>query len=1693
MNPNPIVTEEEKVVSAQPKAQEINLIGLQGKQVLARERVAGIGEAVLNNALVSAVTYMRFSPTDNSNVKRTEAIKASVVESLNDSLEERGVSKITKENISVTFVETETIEEVLVRVSGLSALSGYYFKENIPTLIIKLTTQNIVIENSQINDLDIEAKDALLESFGKWSIESALQIGEDAKLVVRAISEANYGDIARSIVESIDIANSDAKLETVEDSAIDAGKEEAKEITVVLTPHTGYSFSGSNQTEKKLEIAYSIYKNKFVDVSDVEEFSVNFDGIYTLEEKKEATKKQLQSEIADTEGVEIFTVGEVIASEDRSEAQVEVSMEAKVGYEFREDENPLRVTIEGDYSDVSVINLVGLTGIATEVNETIAGIGQAVVKEGLTTDSVYMSFASGIKTKEEKENSIRNAIVTSLNGSALNDRGVKDITVENVEATYDSGLNSARAVVSGLEAISGKYVFEEGKNSITILFTESIQIIENSDIVDTDIKPISDTYTFTIEGEWRIESAQIPTVASVYVKAGEEVTYEELAEVIVSNIDIANVDVISYSIGEIGEITTGNSGEKILSVTLRAHDGYEFEGGSEEKEIALTFIVIKNAYVDLSSVPSFNFDFATLKKYSLEEKKEYVNEEVENAFLQVEHVESVVLGEVIVNADNSGVTVSVTMQADEGCEFRAEDNPLEVEVTGDFRDISVINLEGLTWDAVIADTTKAGIVSGSLNVNYEVDPAINMNFDNAHQTDDEKIAALEISIIEVLNLVLNAKGVKEITDTNVEVTFTNNTILRSLFANTATAQAEITGLEAKDENYTFADGKNTIRITLTEESTVIENENISDNDIMPEGEEYASSGLVGWGIVKGSILLYDGIIDVHEGAILTKRELADAILSKVAITNTSARIDVDETEVDAGINAFELVLTANNGYIFEGKKREYAITIKFTVNKVITIENLISDNVDSEMGIAGMPSITLEGYSGSGEVTFDVTSVTEADKIGAVKSAIVSGFGSALMKRGLNAIGSANVDVIVDTENSKMSAAVIIKDLQALGAQEYYKLPTPNQLSTITLTVNGNFNTAFDIYGTVGLPVTVADGKAGVGQINLRSTEALEVSFTGADVFDKDKRNIAVKEAISESFGEKLADANVTFIVHDVVEALGSKNAEVSFTATAPDGYTFASSGAKEETIEIAITNKYGAFTGNLQAITQADIDFTNIIPEVENAVVMGSSGWNIVDGLTPGGTRKVAVGESSTVETSDVVASIVAKINAQAESNVMYGYDRTLDIGKNGDDVVAPIVLRYKEGYLFASGLETQSFNVDFDFQQGELTVDNTNFGDTLEALENPKNLEALADENGDITLELSEDITNLDADGKKESFTVTGGTADKPLNVTLAVPEGEDHAISGGGILTSLVVEGAGTTVTLGKGVTIEAGKSDNGGGVRVDGGATFILDGGIIEGNINTKASWTDGGGAVNVLNGKFIMNTGIIRNNVSFRGAGVFATGTNSSFEMNGGTIEGNTTIVKVMGGMTSNSTSMRIILDGEEFDIGGTGAGIFLYEGAQFTMNGGEIKNNTSGRAGSAIISSVGKLGVTEITINDGTIKGNVSPHGAITVSGDHSNIEIKGGDISGNTDGLYYPNYSLNSDGSYVYAFEETAKVDATYINIKDDDAVYFNGDETTISALHGENNTNSILTNVSWTGGTINGNEHTANPYVKPTPPSQP
>jgi hypothetical protein len=165
----------------------------------------------------------------------------------------------------------------------------------------------------------------------------------------------------------------------------------------------------------------------------------------------------------------------------------------------------------------------------------------------------------------------------------------------------------------------------------------------------------------------------------------------------------------------------------------------------------------------------------------------------------------------------------------------------------------------------------------------------------------------------------------------------------------------------------------------------------------------------------------------------------------------------------------------------------------------------------------------------------------------------------------------------------------------------------------------------------------------------------------------------------------------------------------------------------------------------------------------------------------------------------------------------------------------------------------------------------------------------------------------------------------------------------------------------------IEITGGEGDEGNGILVYGNAHVTLGAGaVVQGNSDfgiivetgTTICTIDGGEVRNnspgigVL-GQLILRNGVIRENISSGSGGGVVVGNGGQFTMTGGTITGN---------RTSTADSYA-------------GGGVLVQSGGRFTMTGGSIIGNRAQTAGGGVYVISGGT----FTQNGGTVSGNTAP------------------------------------------------------------------------------------------------------------------
>jgi parallel beta-helix repeat protein len=278
--------------------------------------------------------------------------------------------------------------------------------------------------------------------------------------------------------------------------------------------------------------------------------------------------------------------------------------------------------------------------------------------------------------------------------------------------------------------------------------------------------------------------------------------------------------------------------------------------------------------------------------------------------------------------------------------------------------------------------------------------------------------------------------------------------------------------------------------------------------------------------------------------------------------------------------------------------------------------------------------------------------------------------------------------------------------------------------------------------------------------------------------------------------------------------------------------------------------------------------------------------------------------------------------------------------------------------------------------------------------ALVNNSGLESMADTF--ITITIAGTITAVDT-GYYGMVEILGSGYPKKIILRGKGTGTEAGVLDAAGKNRVLYIAGN-TAVIMEDNLTLTGGSVINawpGGGVYAeDRASSFTMNGGTIEGNSTESA----GGGICAA--GKFTMTGGIIRNNTG--DGGVYMSGS-STFIMTGGTIENNTGGgVRTSGDFTLSGNA---IIQGNTASAPKGGGGVFAGNGASFTMSENSIiRGNDSFNSGGG---GVSVYNGSTFSMTGGTIEGNTAkssyPYGGGVYVSSNSTFTMTGGTVRGNS------------------------------------------------------------------------------------------
>lgn len=296
-----------------------------------------------------------------------------------------------------------------------------------------------------------------------------------------------------------------------------------------------------------------------------------------------------------------------------------------------------------------------------------------------------------------------------------------------------------------------------------------------------------------------------------------------------------------------------------------------------------------------------------------------------------------------------------------------------------------------------------------------------------------------------------------------------------------------------------------------------------------------------------------------------------------------------------------------------------------------------------------------------------------------------------------------------------------------------------------------------------------------------------------------------------------------------------------------------------------------------------------------------------------------------------------------------------------------------------------------------------------------------------GDASASLT--LGNVVIDAENWYPTETGTTTDSIIKAA----NGGTIVLKSGAILQnnkamqfgSGILANNGVKITMEDGAIIRNNSNENyelGGGILIGNGSTFTMNGGEISGNS------ANGGGGVAIIGASMVMNGGIISNNSTYRtsgqksyGAGVYvadyanASGGNitgplftpapASFEMNGGTISGNTALDYGGGVLTFPQQGEKVTINinggtisGNQVTKGSGGAIAAFFGDSEVNIKGGKLAENSAQNYGGGIFLYT----VTNVTISDGVISKNKAAAGGGVCLWGGSAVKQTGGSIENN-------------------------------------------------------------------------------------------
>ncbi len=571
-------------------------------------------------------------------------------------------------------------------------------------------------------------------------------------------------------------------------------------------------------------------------------------------------------------------------------------------------------------------------------------------------------------------------------------------------------------------------------------------------------------------------------------------------------------------------------------------------------------------------------------------------------------------------------------------------------------------------------------------------------------------------------------------------------------------------------------------------------------------------------------------------------------------------------------------------------------------------------------------------------------------------------------------------------------------------------------LSSVMAQDDGHVRT--DKLSVEGESVEVIEGVASEDDVEIVEDEAITADDAEAEEADADETAVETEEELPVGEVTEEADADVPDAAEDDVEAdagimtLSAGDIENDENGIMPLE-TKEVSGSLQDAIDAADNGDTLKLTAEIdENITIAegknitlDLNGQTLKAETASSPVITVEGTLTLE--DSGGDGTVTGGSGGSIGGVDVTGTFVMNGGSISGNSGTHGGVRVANGGKftlnNGS------ISNNSTSSGSGAGVFVNSYNGnDTSFiMNGGTISDNTasNFGGGVNVTVNGDN----------------------HSGGGNSTFTMTGGTISGNTASTRR----------GGGVFVESNSSGSSTFTmkdgTISGNSTNASGDYAHGGGVCIQ-DATFNMEGGTIGGTDESSKNTAGNGAGVslfstdssNSLKGVFNMSGGTISGNTaSSIGGGVELVGFYNEFNMESGTISGNTatdgggvalhsgdftmtggtisenTATSVAGGVyvyyyssSGTITYSSFVMSGSakisENTAGSNGGGVNVVANNSFTMNDGEISENTANSGGGVYVNTNGSFTMNGGTLNANETTGNgggVYTNGAFTLAG----------------------------------------------------------------------------------------------------------